>query len=106
MDLTEAKVQSLDYRVPAKPEAGPRKLISDALRAKLAAGEAEKLAGELVLVATTAKRDSDKVAAIAEITDRTEGKAVQSIRHAGVFMVAAPGAEALAALDSWAGDDE
>lgn len=105
MDLIEAKVQSVDYKVPAKPEAGPRKLISDALRAKLADGEAEKLAGELVLVATTAKRNSDKIAAIAEITDRTEGKAIQSIRHAGVFMVAAPSAEAIAALDGWAGDE-
>ena len=105
MDSTEEKVQLVESEVPANAKPLTRKLISDALRAKLASGEAENLAEGLVAVAKEGKRMSDRISAIAEIADRTEGKAVQSIRHAGVFMVMAPGAEALQALDSWAEDE-
>ena len=98
MDSLEAKVQNLDSEVGAnKSSFGPRKLISDALRAELSKGEAEILAQELIAVAKDATRPSDRISAIAEITDRTEGKAVQNIRHAGVFMVMAPGEDVLSA---------
>ena len=108
MDSAEAKVQKLDSEIAANisRSIGPRKLVSDALRSRLADGEAEKLADELVSIATEAGKASDRLAAIAEITDRTEGKAMQNIRHAGVFIVAAPGAEALAALDAWSSEEE
>src|SRR5262245_7044070 len=87
MDDTKSNVQNLDVSKTEdqrKYIPGPRKLISDALRAELAGGEAEKLAKELVEVATGASRASDRIAAIAEITDRTEGKAVQNHKHAGI----------------------
>ena len=99
MDLEKAKVQSLDSEIPAQRSVaiGPRKLISDALRAELSKGEAEVLAKQLIEDAKTASKASERIAAISEVTDRTEGKAVQNIRHAGVFMVMAPGEDVLSA---------
>lgn len=93
----------------ANPNGRPRsaKLVSDALKEALASDNlATTLKERLVGLTENADKDSVRLAAISEIVDRTEGKAVQNIRHAGVFLVAAPGAEALAALDSWASDDE
>lgn len=55
--------------------------------------------------ALTAKAPRDRLAAASEIADRVDGKATQNIRHAGVFLVAAPGAETMAALDEWAEDE-
>ena len=85
------------------PGRRPITLISEALKQKLAAGEAEKLADELVRIGTdTEARRSDRIAAIAEITDRVEGKATQRIDTRGVFVVLAPEAGNLAQLDQWA----
>jgi hypothetical protein len=79
--------------------------LPDAYKYILERDGALKYAEVLANDALTAKRASDRREAIAEITDRTSGKAVQNVRHAGVFMVMAPGAEALAALDGWAEDE-
>lgn len=79
--------------------------LPDAYRYILERDGALKYAEQIAKDALEATRASDRREAIAEITDRTSGKAVQSIRHAGVFMVMAPGAEALAALDGWADDE-
>jgi hypothetical protein len=54
--------------------------ISEALRAVLEGGEAEQLASELVALAKGLKRGSAvQIAAIREISDRTEGKAHQTV---------------------------
>lgn len=45
--------------------------------------------------AVTAKSPRDRLAAFTEMTDRLEGKATQTMRMAGVFMVAAPDAGVL-----------
>jgi hypothetical protein len=76
-------------------------LVSEALKAKLASGEAEKLANELVIMGTGAARPSDRIAAISEITDRVEGKATQRIDTRGLFVVMAPEQANLA----WADDE-
>lgn len=55
--------------------------------------------------AKEAKNARDRLSAAQEMEDRASGKAVQNIRHAGVFMVMAPGAEALQALDAWSDDE-
>ena len=86
---------------------GPRKLVSDAIRARLSQGKADEIAEELIELATSAPRPSDRISAAAEVLDRTEGKAVQNIRHAGVFMVMAPGEDVLnAAFGSVAPRDD
>ena len=71
------------------------KVISDALKQALAEGKADELGNRLFQLTEQADKDSVRLAAIQEIADRTEGKAVQNIRHAGVFMVMAPGEEVL-----------
>lgn len=81
---------------PGGPGRPRTRLISEALKQALASGKADELKDMLMDLAVSAK-DSVKLAAIQEITDRTEGKAVQNIRHAGVFMVMAPSEEVLAA---------
>lgn len=96
---------------PALPGAGRPKgsgLVSDAIKQALREGKADEVKQKLFDLVDSADRDSVRLAAIAEIIDRSEGKATQNVRMAGVFLVAAPGAEALAALDGWAGsnDDE
>ncbi len=68
-------------------------------------GRGRKYAETLDQLAIRSKSETVRLAAIQEIADRIHGKAVQSIRHAGVFMVMAPGAEALQALDTWAEDE-
>lgn len=80
-------------------------LVSDAIKQALREGKAEEVKETLFNLMAAADKDSVRLAAISEIVDRSEGKAIQSIRHAGVFMVAAPSAEAIAALDGWAGDE-
>lgn len=89
---------------PGGPGRPRTRFISEALKQALESGKADELKDTLLELTVTAK-DSVKLAAIQEIADRTEGKAMQNIRHAGVFMVMAPGAEALAALDGWANDE-
>jgi len=90
---------------PGGPGRPPTKRISDAYRRILNDEGADKYAAVVAKDALEAGKARDRLAAIQELTDRVEGKAVQSIRHAGVFMVMAPGAESLAALDSWAEDE-
>lgn len=80
-------------------------LVSDAIKQALRDGKAEEVKETLFKLVNGADRDSVRLAAIAEVIDRSEGKATQNVRHAGVFMVMAPGAEALAALDNWAEDE-
>lgn len=75
--------------------------VTEAYRYILARDGALKYAEKVAEDALEAKNARDRLAAMQEMTDRIEGKAMQNIRHAGVFMVMAPGAEALAALDSW-----
>lgn len=54
--------------------------ISQALRAALESGEAEQLASELVALAAGRKKGTAvQIAALREITDRTEGKAHQTV---------------------------
>ena len=54
--------------------------ISEALRAVLESGEAEKLAAELLALAKGRKRGSAvQIAALREIADRTEGRAHQTM---------------------------
>lgn len=107
MDSLETKVQSLDLEKPPHVQSiGPRKLVSDALRSKLSTGKADEIAQQLIELALDAPRPSDRISAAAEVLDRTEGKAVQSIRHAGVFMVLAPGEDVLAAAFGGSAPDE
>lgn len=107
MDDSKANVQSLDVKVGANVQSvGPRKLVSDALRSKLSTGKADEIAQQLIDLALDAPRPSDRISAAAEVLDRTEGKAVQSIRHAGVFMVLAPGEDVLAAAFGGSAPDE
>jgi hypothetical protein len=80
-------------------------LVSEAIKQALRDGKAEEVKETLFKLVDSADRDSVRLAAISEVIDRSEGKAVQNVRHAGVFMVMAPGAEALAALDAWAEDE-
>lgn len=90
----------------ANPLGRPKtRAITEAYKAIFERDGAEKYAAVVATDALEAKRASDRLAAIQEMTDRTEGKATQNIRHAGVFLVAAPGAETMAALDDWAGDE-
>ena len=69
--------------------------VVEAYRYILARDGALKYAEKVAEDALEAKNARDRLAAIQEMTDRVEGKAVQNIRHAGVFMVMAPGEEVL-----------
>lgn len=80
-------------------------LVSDAIKQALREGKADEVKETLFGLMSEADKDSVRLAAISEIIDRSEGKAMQNVRMAGVFMVAAPSAEAIAALDGWAQDD-
>jgi len=85
---------------PGLPGAGRPKgsgVVSDAIKQALREGKADEVKDKLFGLVDSADRDSVKLAAIAEIMDRSEGKAVQNIRHAGVFMVMAPGEDVLSA---------
>ena len=111
LDRTNGTIESLEngpkresLEPKSKPVGRPVSL-PEAYRYILARDGALKYAEKLAEDALNATRASDRREAIAEITDRTSGKAVQNVRHAGVFMVMAPGAEALAALDGWAEDE-
>jgi hypothetical protein len=106
-ESVEKSCQSLPQNPELEPKTKvePPKTLPDAYRYILARDGALKYAEKLAEDALSATRASDRREAIAEITDRTSGKAVQNVRHAGVFMVMAPGAEALAALDGWAEDE-
>jgi hypothetical protein len=65
----------------ANPSGGPKiKRISEAYAAILDQHGAEALAERVYCDALTAKNPSDRLAAIQEITDRVEGKAVQTNR--------------------------
>ena len=65
----------------ANPGGRPKvKRISDAYAAILDEHGAEALAERVYCDALTAKNPSDRLAAIQEITDRVEGKAVQTTR--------------------------
>jgi len=90
---------------PKSKSVGRPVTLPEAYRYILARDGALKYAEQIAKDALEATRAADRRECIAEMTDRTTGKAVQSIRHAGVFMVMAPGAEALQALDSWAEDE-
>jgi hypothetical protein len=91
---------------PGGPGRLPSITVTDAIRADLKAGKAEVVKDKLFDLMEGARRESVQLAAAQEIIDRAEGKAMQSIRHAGVFMVMAPGADTLQALDSWADADK
>lgn len=95
---------------PGLPGAGRPKgsgVVSDAIKAALRDGKAEEVKDKLFGLMDDADRDSVRLAAIAEIIDRSEGKAVQNHRHAGIFMVLAPGEEVLAsAFGSVAPEEE
>ena len=83
---------------PGLPGAGRPKgsgVVSDAIKQALRDGKADEVKDTLFELVDSADRDSVRLAAIAEIIDRSEGKAVQNIRHAGVFMVMAPGEDVL-----------
>ena len=80
---------------PGGPGRPPSKHISEAYRAILERDGAEKYAQVVAEDALLAPKARDRLAAIQEMTDRVEGKAVQNIRHAGVFMVMAPGEDVL-----------
>lgn len=90
---------------PGGPGRPKTRLISEALKQALADGKADELKDTLLELTVTAK-DSVKLAAIQEITDRTEGKAVQNVRHAGVFMILAPGEDVLNAAFGGSAPDE
>jgi hypothetical protein len=63
----------------ANPGGRPKtRLITDAYKEILAERGADELAKVVYTDATTAKRASDRLAAVQEITDRVEGKPVQS----------------------------
>jgi len=65
----------------ANPSGGPKiKRITDAYAAILEEHGATALAERVYCDALTAKNPSDRLAAIQEITDRVEGKAIQSMR--------------------------
>lgn len=82
-------------------------VVSDAIKAALREGKDVEVRDKLFGLMDDADRDSVRLAAIAEIMDRSEGKAVQNHRHAGIFMVLAPGEEVLnAAFGSVAPEDE
>lgn len=106
-----AQTRSVDGKfvtgVSGNPLGRPKsRHITEAYKAILETEGADKFARVVAEIATgQASKASDKLAAIQEITDRVEGKATQNIRHAGVFLVAAPGADTMAALDDWAGDE-
>jgi hypothetical protein len=51
--------------------------ISTALKQKLAAGEANKLADQLLSLANNSEYPNAQIGALREIVDRTEGKAIQ-----------------------------
>jgi len=80
---------------PGGPGRPPTKRFSDAYRRILDDEGADKYARQVATDALAAPKARDRLAAIQEMTDRVEGKAVQNIRHAGVFMVMAPGEEVL-----------
>ena len=80
---------------PGGPGRPPTKRFSDAYRRILDDEGADKYAQQVATDALAAPKARDRLAAIQEMTDRVEGKAVQNIRHAGVFMVMAPGEEVL-----------
>jgi hypothetical protein len=90
---------------PGGPGRLPSTTVTEAIRADLRAGKAIVVKDKLFGLMESARRESVQLAAAQELIDRSEGKAVQNVRHAGVFMVMAPGAEALAALDGWAEDE-
>ena len=90
---------------PKQKKLGRPVSLTEAYRYILARDGALKYAETIANDALTATRAADRLSAATEIEDRVSGKATQNIRHAGVFMVMAPGAEALAALDSWAEDE-
>lgn len=71
--------------------------ITEAYRYILARDGALKYAEVIANDALNAPRASERREAIEAMTDRVEGKAVQNIRHAGVFMVMAPGEDVLSA---------
>lgn len=71
-------------------------VVSDAIKEALREGKDVEVRDKLFGLMDDADRDSVRLAAISEIIDRSEGKAVQNVRHAGVFMVLAPGEEVLA----------
>lgn len=90
----------------ANPGGRPKtRHLTEAYKQILEVEGADKYARVIADIALDGKKDSDRIAAMQELTDRVEGKATQNIRHAGVFLVAAPGAETMAALDDWAGDE-
>lgn len=95
---------------PGLPGCGRPKgsgVVSDAIKAALREGKAEEVRDKLFGLMDEADRDSVRLAAISEIMDRSEGKAVQNHRHAGIFMVLAPGEEVLsAAFGSVAPEEE
>lgn len=96
-----ATTQSENGREQIELEPKTKKLgrpvsITEAYRYILIRDGALKYAEQIAKDALGATRAADRREAIAEMTDRVDGKAVQNIRHAGVFMVLAPGEEVLA----------
>lgn len=71
--------------------------LTEAYRYILARDGALAYAEVIAKDAKEATRASDRLAAATEMEDRASGKAVQNIRHAGIFMVLAPGEEVLSA---------
>lgn len=70
--------------LPGQPSINPTgrpqaRVITEALKEKLAKGYAEKLADKALKLASNARRDSDKLSAIQFVKDSTEGKAVQAV---------------------------
>ena len=76
--------------------------ITEAYKYILARDGALKYAEVIASDAVEAKNARDRLAAVAELTDRLEGKATQRIDTRGVFVVLAPEAGNLSELDKWA----
>lgn len=81
--------------------------IKEILKSEQADGRtgAEEIGDKLMSLQRQEKDGYLSLAAIKEMTDRAEGKPVQTVNQKGIFLVAAPGMESIAALDDWAGDE-
>lgn len=83
---------------PGGPGRPRTRRISEAYKAILDTEGADKFAAQVAKDSLEATRAADRLAAISEMTAYTEGKPMQNVRMAGVFMVAAPDSEVLASV--------
>lgn len=88
--------------LPPAGKEGRHETITDALRTMLKGGAADEVGAHIMNVSLgKEKGDFVRLGYSNTLMDRTEGKPVQSIRHAGVFHIQAPTGDALELLDRW-----